>query len=108
MAEGWARHLANDLQGRDSKLQFASAGIEAHGLNPRAVQVMSESGVDISTQASNTIDEFTLEDFYLVVTVCGDADEHCPVLPPGTEKRHWPLQDPAKLAGKAMVGGLAT
>lgn len=94
MAEGWARSLAgSSLEG------IASAGIEAHGLNPRAVEVMREAGVDISNQESNTIDEFSLEDFSLVVTVCGDADDHCPVLPPGTEKRHWPLSDPAKLTG---------
>lgn len=94
MAEGWARSVA----GHSLDL-IASAGIEAHGLNPRAVQVMLEAGVDISGQASNQIHDFNLEEFQLVVTVCGDADEHCPLLPPGVEKRHWPLSDPAKLTG---------
>lgn len=94
MAEGWARHLGHELFEH-----VASAGIEAHGLNPRAVQVMSDAGVDISSHESSLVESFNLEDFSLVVTVCGDADEHCPVLPPGTEKRHWPLSDPAKLTG---------
>lgn len=94
MAEGWARYLGSEL------FDFiASAGIEAHGLNPRAVQVMSEAGVDISNHESSLVDSFDLDQFSLVVTVCGDADEHCPLLPPGTEKRHWPLSDPAKLTG---------
>lgn len=94
MAEGWARYLGSEL------CDFiASAGIEAHGLNPRAVQVMSEAGVDISNHESSLVDSFDLDQFSLVVTVCGDADEHCPLLPPGTEKRHWPLSDPAKLTG---------
>lgn len=94
MAEGWARHLGSELFDR-----VASAGIEAHGLNPRAVQVMSEAGVDISNHESSLVDSFNLDEFSRVVTVCGDADEHCPLLPPGTEKRHWPLSDPAKLTG---------
>lgn len=94
MAEGWARQLMQGSPGR-----VVSAGIEAHGLNPLAVQVMGESGIDISRHTSNTIDVVSVEDFDLVVTVCGDADEHCPLLPAGTEKRHWPLADPARLTG---------
>ena len=91
MAEGWARHLCDH--------EIASAGIEAHGLNPRAVATMAEVGIDIRNQTSNTIDDYNLGDFDVVVTVCGHADEHCPVLPGGVKKVHWPLSDPAKLSG---------
>lgn len=92
MAEGWARALGPTHR-------IASAGTEAHGLNPLAVQVMQEAGVDISAQQSNRLEEFALEDFDLLVTVCGDADERCPVLPAGLTKMHWPLDDPARLRG---------
>lgn len=93
MAEGWARALSGDW------LQVRSAGIEAHGKNPRAIAVMAEAGVDISAQTSNKVDADGLEWADHVVTVCGHADEHCPVLPSGTSKEHWPLQDPAKAQG---------
>jgi len=93
MAEGFLRHLAGDRVGVDS------AGIEAHGQNPRAVAVMDEVGVDIYQQQSTRLSDKHLEWADLVVTVCGDADESCPMLPPGTEKRHWGLPDPAKAQG---------
>ncbi len=93
MAEGWARHLAGDW------LSVASAGIEAHGKNPRAIAVMAEAGVDISGQESTRLTGEMLERADLVITVCGHADEHCPMLPPGTRKEHWPLDDPAKASG---------
>jgi arsenate reductase len=93
MAEGWARALAND----DMSIQ--SAGIEAHGKNPRAIAVMDMAGIDISAQESTRVDDAMLQAADLVVTVCGHADEHCPVLPPDTRKEHWPLEDPAKATG---------
>ena len=93
MAEGWARALGGD------GLEFQSAGIEAHGKNPRALQVMQEAGLDISGQESTRLTDDMLNWAELVVTVCGHADEHCPVLPPGTRKEHWPLNDPAKATG---------
>lgn len=93
MAEGWARHLA------PAWLEVASAGIEAHGLNPRAVSVMAEGGVDISNQESTRLDAALLEWADYVVTVCGHADEQCPALPPGTRKEHWPIADPACARG---------
>ena len=93
MAEGWARHLGNDW------LEVQSAGIEAHGKNPRAIAVMHEAGVDISGQESTKLTSTMLDWADLLVTVCGHADEHCPVLPPGKQKMHWPLQDPAKATG---------
>ena len=93
MAEGWARALADD------SMVIQSAGIEAHGKNPRAIAIMKDAGIDISQQESTQVDEAMLAAADLVVTVCGHADEHCPVLPPGTRKEHWPLEDPAKAAG---------
>ena len=93
MAEGWARALGG------SGLEFRSAGIEAHGKNLRALQIMQEAGIDISDQESTRLTDDMLTWADLVVTVCGHADEHCPVLPSGTRKEHWPLNDPAKATG---------
>ncbi|MGB5438526.1 MAG: arsenate reductase (thioredoxin) [Gammaproteobacteria bacterium] len=93
MAEGWARALA------DEGMSVQSAGIEAHGKNPRAIAVMQEAGIDISAQESTRVDDAMLKAADLVVTVCGHADEHCPVLPASTKKEHWPLEDPAKASG---------
>jgi arsenate reductase len=93
MAEGWARQMAGE------GFAIQSAGIEAHGQNPRAITVMEEAGVDISKQESTRLTDAMLEDANLVVTVCGHADEHCPALPPGMLKEHWPLNDPAAATG---------
>lgn len=93
MAEGFANHLL----GPD--WQVASAGIETHGLNPLAVQVMAEVGIDISNQQSKLIDADYLKHCDLVVTLCGDARDHCPVTPPTVQKQHWPLNDPAQATG---------
>lgn len=93
IAEGWARHLGGDW------LQVQAAGIKAHGKNPRAIAVMQEVNIDISDQASTKLTDSMLASADYLVTVCGHADEHCPVLPAGTRKEHWPLNDPAKAAG---------
>jgi arsenate reductase (thioredoxin) len=93
MAEGWAKHLGGPW------LTAQSAGIEAHGKNPRAIAVMREAGVDIAHQESTRVTDAMLRSADLVVTVCGHADEHCPVLPTGVKKVHWPLSDPAKATG---------
>ncbi len=93
MAEGFARKMAEDGIG------IASAGIEAHGRNPRAIEAMRELGVDITGQASTRVTDDMLARADLVVTVCGHADEHCPVLPAGTRRLHWPLEDPARATG---------
>ena len=93
MAEGWARQLGPEW------LQVESAGIEAHGKNPRAIAVMAEAGVDIAAQESTRVTEEMLQATDLVITVCGHADEHCPILPAGTRKEHWSLDDPAKARG---------
>ena len=97
MAEGWARTLGE--RNGEHWLEVQSAGIEAHGKNPRAITVMQEAGIDISGQESTRVTDDMLEQTDLVVTVCGHADEHCPVLPAGTRKIHWPLEDPAKAQG---------
>ena len=93
MAEGWAKWYGRPL------FEIQSAGIETHGKNPRAIAVMKEAGVDISNQESSKVSDDMLAQADLVVTVCGHADEHCPVLPPDTKKEHWPLEDPAKAQG---------
>jgi arsenate reductase len=93
MAEGWARALANE------NVTIQSAGIEAHGKNPRAIAVMAEAGIDISTQESTRVDDDMLQAADLVITVCGHADEYCPTLPMETSKEHWPLEDPARASG---------
>ena len=93
MAEGWLRAIGAE------RFTVQSAGIEAHGKNPRAVAAMKEVGVDISGQESKILSDAMLERADIVVTVCGHADEQCPVLPPGTKKLHWPLNDPAKATG---------
>ena len=93
MAEGWARALACP------QIEARSAGIEAHGKNRGAIAVMKEAGIDISKQESTRLMPEMLDWADYVVTVCGHADEHCPVVPPGTRKQHWPLDDPAKARG---------
>jgi len=93
MAEGWARHLAGEA------FAVESAGIEAHGKNPRAIAVMAEAGVDISAQESTVVSDEMLGRADVVVTVCGHADELCPALPASVRKIHWPLADPAKATG---------
>jgi arsenate reductase len=93
IAEGWARRLGGDA------VDALSAGIEAHGKNPRAIAVMAEAGVDISGQESTRLTDAMLADADYLVTVCGHADEHCPTLPPGMRREHWPLSDPAKATG---------
>lgn len=93
MAEGWARFLGGD------SVSVQSAGIEAHGKNPRAIAVMTEAGIDISAQESTVVDDTMIATADVVVTVCGHADEQCPVLPVNTRKIHWPLPDPAKATG---------
>ncbi|MBN1864753.1 MAG: arsenate reductase ArsC, partial [Victivallales bacterium] len=82
MAEGWGRHLLGD------KYDFYSAGIETHGLNPMAVMVMAEAGVDISGQRSKLLSELDAVSFDLVVAVCGHAHESCPIFPGKTKVVH--------------------
>lgn len=92
MAEGWARHLKGDL------IEPFSAGIEKHGLDPRAVRVMAEVGVDISSQYSKTIDELEGEELDYVITVCDHAKESCPLFPGRARTLHAGFEDPPVLA----------
>lgn len=91
MAEGWAGELKSDV------FEAYSAGIESHGLNPRAVRVMAEAGVDISEQTSKTTAELPVREFDYVVTVCSDADENCPWFPAKTKIVHHGFDDPPRL-----------
>jgi len=93
MAEGWARELAGNT------IKIKSAGIEAHGQNERAITAMKEAGIDISNQESIRVNGEMLEWTDLLVTLCDNAEEQCPVISPHTVKLHLPLTDPAKVKG---------
>jgi len=95
MAEGWARHLKADV------LNAYSAGIETHGLNPNAVRVMREAGVDISGHQSQNIDAFANTPLDVVVTVCDHAAENCPIFSGDARVVHVPFDDPPRLAKTA-------
>jgi len=93
IAEGYLKFFS---KGRD---EVYSAGVEAHGLNPRAVQIMKEDGIDISKQTSNKVDEYMKIPFDFVITVCDNAREKCPVFPSTAKKFHQDFPDPAKATG---------
>jgi len=93
MAEGWLRKLGSD------RFEVFSAGIEAHGKNPRAIKAMQEACVDISNQESEILDPELLKTIDLLVTVCSHADEHCPAFYIRGKREHWPFDDPAKATG---------
>lgn len=95
MAEGFARSL------KSSEIDAYSAGVERHGLNPDAVRVMAEAGVDISGQSSKTVDELPSLRFDYVVTLCGHASENCPFFPGATKRLHVGFDDPPSLAKNA-------
>ena len=99
MAEGWARHL------KPGVIEAYSAGIETHGLNPLAVKVMAEAGVDIAKQRSKHVDEVKDIRFDYVVTVCGHANEHCPFFPGKTKVVHVGFDNPPALAKEAATEG---
>tara|TARA_Y100001970_G_C14237259_1_gene862593 strand:- start:941 stop:1294 length:354 start_codon:yes stop_codon:yes gene_type:complete len=93
MAEGFAKSLLNE------KYTIFSAGVEAHGLNPKAVEVMNEKGIDISKQESSKITNDQLSNYNFIVTLCGDARDRCPILADIQKNIHWDLEDPAKSKG---------
>lgn len=93
IAEGYLKHFAGD------KAEVFSAGVETHGVNPRAVQTMKEDGIDISNHTSNNINEYRDIDFDFVITVCDNAKERCPFFPYGAKKFHYNFPDPAKATG---------
>ncbi|WCK54846.1 arsenate reductase (thioredoxin) [Aneurinibacillus sp. Ricciae_BoGa-3] len=93
MAEGFGKKYLCD------KYDVYSAGIEAHGLNPNAMKAMLEKGIDISKQTSDIIDPELLNKADYIVTLCGDANDKCPMTPPHVTRDHWGFDDPAKATG---------
>jgi len=93
IAEGYLRHFAKD------KAVIYSAGVETHGVNPKAIAVMAEDKIDISTHTSNNIDEYFNVHFDFVITVCDNAKERCPFFPTQAKKFHYNFPDPAKARG---------
>ncbi|RKF36924.1 protein tyrosine phosphatase [Sphingobacterium siyangense] len=93
IAEGFLRHFAG------SRAEVYSAGIEMHGVNPKAIQVMAEAGIDISSHTSNHVNEYAAIDFDYVITVCDNAKESCPYFPSRAKKLHYNFPDPAKATG---------
>jgi arsenate reductase len=94
MAEGYARVLLPQ-----NEFEIRSAGVEVHGLNPDAVKVMLEDGIDISQQYSKKIDVDYFESADLIITLCGDAKDKCPVISAETQHLHYPLADPVNAVG---------
>lgn len=92
MAEGLARHYGKGV------VEVESAGLYETGVNPLAIQVMYEIGIDISNQRSKTVEEFKDMSFDFVISLCTEMEESCPVLP-GAERLHWPTSDPGKVRG---------
>ncbi len=93
MAEGLARELGKGL------IEPYSAGLFAHYVQPRAIEVMKEIGIDISRQASEAMDERLLKDMDFVITLCTHAETACPTLPPDVKMLHWPIDDPVGVSG---------
>lgn len=93
IAEGYLRHFAGN------KAEIYSAGVEAHGVNPKAVATMQEDGIDISKHTSNNVHEYSHIDFDYVITVCDNAKEHCPYFPTKAKKIHQNFPDPSKATG---------
>lgn len=97
MAEGWARHLKGDV------IEAYSAGVEPHGMNPHAVKVMAEAGVDITGQSSKHVDALKDVPLDYVVTVCDHAHETCPLFPGPTTVVHVGFDDPPRLGREAKT-----
>jgi arsenate reductase (thioredoxin) len=93
IAEGYLRYFVGN------KAEIYSAGVETHGVNPRAIATMREDGIDISNHTSNNIEEYRNVDFDFVITVCDNAKERCPFFPSNAKKFHYNFPDPAKAKG---------
>jgi len=94
MAEGWLLHLAGD------RFEVVSAGTEPSRVNPLAIAVMRERGIDISGHHSKPVGKFLGEHFQYLITVCDNAREKCPIFPGAVKRIHWPLEDPAAAVGR--------
>ena len=93
IAEGYLRYFAGE------KAEIFSAGVETHGVNPKAIATMKDDGIDISNHTSNNIDEYRNVDFDFVITVCDNGKERCPFFPTKAQKFHYNFPDPAKATG---------
>jgi arsenate reductase (thioredoxin) len=93
IAEGYLKHFTSN------KAKIYSAGVETHGVNPRAIATMNEDGIDISKHTSNNIEEYKNIDFDFIITVCDNARERCPFFPSNAKKIHYNFPDPAKAKG---------
>ena len=93
IAEGYFRYISG------SKAQIYSAGVETHGVNPRAIATMKEDGIDILKHTSNNINEYIDIDFDFIITVCDNAKERCPFFPGNAKRFHYNFPDPAKAVG---------
>lgn len=93
MAEGYLRHLAGD------RFEVVSAGLEPSVVNPKAIRVMQEDGVDISSHTSKDVEQFVGQKFDFIITVCDNAKERCPFFPGQAERIHWSFEDPAAAKG---------
>ena len=93
IAEGYLRHYAGE------NANIYSAGVETHGVNPRAISIMNEVGIDISNHTSNHVDEYGNINFDFIITVCDNAKERCPYFPSKAERLHYNFPDPAKASG---------
>jgi arsenate reductase len=93
IAEGYLQHFAGD------KAQIYSAGVEVHGVNPKAVKIMADDGIDISHHTSNHVDEYMDIPFDYIITVCDNAKENCPYFPSTAQRFHQNFPDPAKAVG---------
>ena len=98
MAEVLARCLGSDV------IEAYSAGTHPVGINPKAIRVMEEIGIDLSSQSSKSVETIDLDKMDLVVTLCGDAAEHCPILPQHIVRVHWGIEDPARFRGTGGTG----
>jgi arsenate reductase len=93
IAEGYLRYFHSDIA------NIYSAGVETHGVNPRAIETMLADGIDISAHTSNHVDEFLAINFDLILTVCDHASERCPIFPSTAKRVHHNFPDPAKATG---------
>lgn len=93
MAEGYLRNMGGNL------FDVVSAGLEPSMVNPRAIQVMAEDGIDISSHSSKNVDLFTGQEFDYIITVCDNAKERCPIFPGKGKRIHWSFRDPADATG---------
>jgi len=94
IAEGLARHIGRGL------IEPHSAGLSPVGVNPYAIEVMREIGIDITDLQSKSIDEEPLKEMNIIITLCGNAEASCPQTPPGIKRLHWPIDDPASVRGR--------